>query len=74
MWQMERPHLAVHILQPLKPQVSDDSRAAVIHGEDGYSELLRCGRHNLWGKNQRGNCIIQTCETCQAQDLQNWNP
>lgn len=40
-------YLAIHMLQPLEPQVGDNSRGAVIHWEDVYSELLRCCCHNL---------------------------
>lgn len=48
-WPMEGPYLAIHMLQPLEPQVGDNSRGAVIHWEDVYSELLRCCCHNLGG-------------------------
>lgn len=40
-------YLAIHVLQPLEPQVGDNSRGAVIHREDVHMELLRGCCHDL---------------------------
>lgn len=73
---MEGPYLAIHTLQPLEPQVCDNSRSAVIHWEDVYSELLRRCCDNLGGgvKGRGGggepkNLIIHRHLNCQV-----WNP
>lgn len=43
-------YLAIHILQPLEPQIGDNSRGAVIHRENVHMELLRGCCHDLQGE------------------------
>lgn len=41
------PHLVLHVLQPLKPQVGDDARRPVVNRENVDLELLRSSRDDL---------------------------
>lgn len=74
MRQMEGPYLAIHVLQPLEPQVGNNSRGAIIYWEDVYLELLRCCCHNLWGKPKEKRHHLQISGIWQIQDLQCCNP
>ena len=46
--QVQRPYLAIHVLQPLEPQVGNNSRGAIIYWEDVYPELLGSCCRDLW--------------------------
>lgn len=54
----DRPYLAIHILQPLEPQVGDYPRGAVIHWEDVHSELLRRCCHDLQGQKEHPELFV----------------
>lgn len=68
------PYPAIHVLQPLQPQVGDDPRGAVIYREDVYPELLSCCCHHLQRKHQRQRIIHTYLKHTRYRTYKSWKP
>lgn len=70
----DRPHLAIHILQPLQPQVGDNRGDAVVYWEDVHSELLRGCCCDLSRGPEKNTHHLEMRDTCQVQDRRSSSP